>query len=519
MLCRDVCHYCTFARPPRRGERAYLTVDEAVAIARQGAEAGCREALFTLGDKPELRYRAAREELASLGFETTAAYLAHVAGEVLRRDRPAAPREPGHPRRRRAARAARGLRVAGDHARDDLGSPLAARRRRTSARPTRLPSVRIDAIARAGRLRIPYTSGILIGIGETRRERVEALIALRDLHLEHGHLQEIIVQNFRAKAGTKMADAAEPTLDDHLWTIAVARLLLPPEVSVQAPPNLSGDDFPALLAAGIDDFGGISPVTPDHVNPEAPWPEVARLEAACAAAGLTLLPAPRRSTREYLADPETWLSHGTRGAALAASDGLGLARRERWTTGTVPEPPPAWRGGRRPQPVGGVSPAFERALERAETRALLDEDDATALLSRARARGRAARRRRRPPAPRARRRPCHLRRLPEHQLHERLLLQVRLLRLLEGQARREPARPRLPPERRRGRPARRRGLAARRHRGLPAGRDPPRIQRALVPRVCCARSRRRCRRSTCTRSRRSRSGRERRRRSGISPTT
>ncbi len=379
MLCRDVCHYCTFARPPRRGERAYLTVDEAVEIARQGAEAGCREALFTLGDKPEARYRAAREELASLGFETTAGYLAHVAGEVLRQTGLLPHANPGvlgddELRALREVCPSQGIML------ETTSDRLSRRGGAHFGSPDKVPSLRIDAIARAGRLRIPYTSGILIGIGETRRERVEALIALRDLHLEHGHLQEIIVQNFRAKTGTKMADAAEPTLVDHLWTIAVARLVLPPEVSVQAPPNLSGDEFPALLTAGIDDFGGVSPVTPDHVNPEAPWPEVARLEAACAAAGLTLLPR-LPVYPEYLADPEEWLSKGTRGPTLAASDGLGLARRDRWTTGTVPEPPPAWRAGRRPQPVGGVSPAFERALERAETRALLDEDDATALLS------------------------------------------------------------------------------------------------------------------------------------------
>jgi FO synthase len=379
MLCRDVCHYCTFARPPRRGERAYLTVDEAIAIARKGAEARCREALFTLGDKPELRYRAARDELAALGFPTTAAYLAHVAGQVLRETGLLPHANPG---------------VLAD---DELaalrevcpsqGIMLETTSERLSARggphfgsPDKDPAVRIDAIARAGRLRIPYTSGILIGIGETRRERVEALLALRDLHLEHGHLQEVIVQNFRAKPDTKMADADEPTLDDHLWTIAVARLLLPRDVSLQAPPNLSGDEFPALLEAGIDDFGGVSPVTPDHVNPEAPWPDVARLEAACAAAGLTLLPRLAIYPR-YLADPETWLSDTTRGPSLAASDGLGLARREQWTTGTVPEPPPAWRGGRRPRPAGGVVPAFERALERAEDGSLLDEHDATALLS------------------------------------------------------------------------------------------------------------------------------------------
>jgi FO synthase len=379
MLCRDVCHYCTFARPPRRGERAYLTVDEAVEIARRGAEAGCREALFTLGDKPELRYRAAREELASLGFETTAAYRAHVAGAVLRETGLLPHANPG---------------ILDD---DELGAlrdvcpsqgiMLETTSDRLSERggahfgsPDKLPSVRLGAIARAGRLRIPYTSGILIGIGETRRERVEALLALRDLQLEHGHLQEVIVQNFRAKADTKMAGAPEPSLEDHLWTIAVARLVLPPAVSVQAPPNLAGDEFPALLAAGIDDFGGISPVTPDHVNPEAPWPDVARLESACAAAGLTLLP--RLAVYpQYLADAETWLSKGTRGATLAASDGLGLARRERWTTGTVPEPPPAWRAGRRPQPLGGVSAEFIRALARAQAQVLLDENDATALLS------------------------------------------------------------------------------------------------------------------------------------------
>jgi FO synthase len=379
MLCRDVCHYCTFARPPRRGERAYLTVDEAVEIARQGADAGCREALFTLGDKPELRYGAAREELASLGFETTAAYLAHVAGAVLRETGLLPHANPGildddELLALRAVCPSQGIML------ETTSDRLSQRGGAHFGSPDKLPSVRIDAIARAGRLQIPYTSGILIGIGETRRERIEALLALRDLHAEHGHLQEIIVQNFRAKAGTKMANAAEPTLDDHLWTIAVARLVLPPDVSVQAPPNLSGDEFPALLEAGIDDFGGVSPVTPDHVNPEAPWPEVARLEAACAAAGRTLLPRLAVYPR-FIADPETWLADGTRGATLAASDGLGLARREHWTTGTVPEPPPAWRAGRRPRPVGGVSPAFARALERADALALLDEDNATALLS------------------------------------------------------------------------------------------------------------------------------------------
>ena len=180
--------------------------------------------------------------------------------------------------------------------------------------PDKLPEVRLDAIDRAGRLAIPYTSGILIGIGETRRERVEALLALRELHERHGHLQEVIVQNFRAKPGTKMAEAPEPSLEDHLWTIAVTRLLMPLEVAVQAPPNLAHAEFPRLLEAGIDDFGGVSPVTPDHVNPEAPWPERSLLadgrrrrgtHARAAPLHLPALPARRRALarRRTCAEP------------------------------------------------------------------------------------------------------------------------------------------------------------------------------------------------------------------------
>src|SRR6478672_7141948 len=288
-LCRDVCHYCTFAIPPRRGERAYMTIDEVLAIARAGAAAGCREALFTLGDKPELRYRVAREELAELGHATTASYLVEAARAVLEETGLLPHANPGvvdddELAALRTAAPSQGIML-------ETASPrLSERGLPHFGSPDKLPDVRLDAIDRAGRLAIPYTSGILIGIGETRRERVEALLALRDLHERHGHLQEVIVQNFRAKPGTKMAEAPEPTLDDHLWTIAVTRLLMPLEVAVQAPPNLAHAEFPRLLEAGIDDFGGVSPVTPDHVNPEAPWPEIARLETAAAAAGLTLQP-------------------------------------------------------------------------------------------------------------------------------------------------------------------------------------------------------------------------------------
>jgi FO synthase len=371
-LCRDVCHYCTFARPPRRGERAYLTIDEVLAIARAGAAAGCREALFTLGDKPELRYRVAREELAELGHPTTASYLVEAARAVLDETGLLPHANPGilddaELAALRTAAPSQGIML-------ETASPrLSERGLPHFGSPDKHPEVRLDAIARAGQLRIPYTSGLLIGIGETRTERVEALLALRDLHLEHGHLQEVIVQNFRAKPGTKMAAAPEPSLEDHLWTIAVARLILPPDVSLQAPPNLAYDEFPRLLEAGINDWGGVSPVTPDHVNPEAPWPELDVLGAATAAAGHTLLPRLAVYPR-YLRDAGTWLDAATLPSVNAAADSLGLARpAEEWFIGTSDGPPASWSRPRR----GGVSTAFARALEAAEPTL----DDATALLS------------------------------------------------------------------------------------------------------------------------------------------
>src|SRR5712691_10119269 len=272
-LCRDVCGYCTFARPPRRGERAFMPLDEVLAIARAGAADGCHEALFTLGDKPELRYRVAREELAALGCETTLQYLARAAEAVLTETGLLPHLNPGvmtHDdlRELRPVSASMGLML------ETVSERLSARGGPHFGSPDKAPALRLATIAAAGEARVPFTTGILIGIGETRAERLEALRAIRELSSAHGHVQEVIVQNFRAKPGTRMADAAEPPLDELLWTIAIARVLLGPDVHIQAPPNLSYDDFPRLLDAGIDDWGGVSPVTIDHVNPEAPWPEL-----------------------------------------------------------------------------------------------------------------------------------------------------------------------------------------------------------------------------------------------------
>ena len=328
-LCRDVCHYCTFAHPPRRGERAYMTIDEVLDVARAGAAAGCREALFTLGDKPELRYRAAREELAGLGCETTLEYLARASETVLNETGLLPHLNPGV-MTRADFRALRRVSASMGMMLETTSERLSARGGPHFGSPDKTPARRLATIEAAGEERVPFTTGILIGIGETRAERIDALLAIRERAATHGHVQEVIIQNFRAKAGTRMADAAEPALDELLWTIAVARIVLGADAHLQAPPNLSYDDFPRLLDAGIDDWGGVSPVTIDHVNPEAPWPELERLREGTESRGLDL--APRLPVYpEWISGG--WIDPKVMPAVLRASDSLGLAREDAWSPG------------------------------------------------------------------------------------------------------------------------------------------------------------------------------------------
>jgi FO synthase len=387
-LCRDVCHYCTFAKAPRRLHKAYLSPDEVLAIARQGVAAGCKEALFTLGDKPELRYAAAREGLAQLGFRTTLAYLEHVAGRVLR--------ETGLLPHINA-----GILTAEDYARlrpvsASMGLMLESSAERLRQRggphfgsPDKAPAVRLATIAAAGEAQVPFTSGVLIGIGETRDERLDALFALRDLHDRHGHLQEIIVQNFRAKADTRMAEAPEPSEDELYWTIAAARLIFEDRLSIQAPPNLNPGRIAALLDAGLDDWGGVSPVTIDHVNPEAPWPEIEGLAAACRERGHTLT---ERLTvyPRYVADARRWIDPAVRPAVRALADVGGLSREGGWSPGVATAAP-----GRASDPLGLGAPVaaragrdLERALASVEAGSEPDARDLAALFA---ARGPAAR--------------------------------------------------------------------------------------------------------------------------------
>ncbi|MEJ8569757.1 5-amino-6-(D-ribitylamino)uracil--L-tyrosine 4-hydroxyphenyl transferase CofH [Elongatibacter sediminis] len=336
-LCRDVCHYCTFAKTPRRLDRPYLLAEDVLAIARAGAEAGCHEALFTLGDKPELRYNAAREALAELGHETTLSYLAEMAQLVLD-ETGLLPHLNAGVMDASDLESLRGVSVSQGLMLESSSPRLLERGGCHYGSPDKEPAVRLRTIEDAGRLNIPFTSGILIGIGETRRERIESLLELRRLHQAHGHLQEIIIQNFRRKPGTVMANAPEPSEEELLWTIAVARLILGAEANIQAPPNLSPDSLSRILQAGINDWGGVSPVTPDHVNPEAPWPEVMRLARATAAEGKAL--APRLPIYpEYTPHLDRWVDSALHTAVLRRMDATGHGRTDDWCPGaTMPIP-------------------------------------------------------------------------------------------------------------------------------------------------------------------------------------
>jgi FO synthase len=322
MLCRDHCHYCTFAKPPAKLDAPYLTPEEAVAIARAGAEAGCKEALFTLGDRPEDRYEVARAWLDERGFGSTLDYVRAVAIRVIEETGLLPHLNPGVMSYEEIARlkqvaASMGLML------ETSSERLAVRGGPHFGSPDKAPAIRLRTIEDAGRLAVPFTTGILVGIGETDLERAQSLVDIRDVHRRYHHVQEVIVQNFRAKPGTAMAASPEPADEEFLAAIATARVVLGPRMHLQAPPNLSD---PAqrlrLLDAGIDDWGGVSPITPDHVNPEKPWPSIAALRATTAARGkalrerLTIYP-------EFASKPDPFLASKMRApvAAVLGEDG------------------------------------------------------------------------------------------------------------------------------------------------------------------------------------------------------
>jgi len=286
-LCRDYCGYCTFRKDPGQPGAHFMTADEVLALAEQGRRAGCKEALFSLGDQPERIFPEAREFLRQQGFARTLDYLAAMSEQVLEKTGLLPHANPGVMDRAALERlkdsnASIGLML-------ENVSPRLMREGMPHANaPDKVPALRLRTMEEAGKLSIAFTTGILIGIGETMEERVDSLFAIRTMHEKYGHIQEVIIQNFRAKPEIPMAAYPEPSLDDMLRTIAIARLILGPQMNVQAPPNLSYGDFPRLLEAGINDWGGISPVTKDFINPEAAWPQISRLRLETESRGFRL---------------------------------------------------------------------------------------------------------------------------------------------------------------------------------------------------------------------------------------
>jgi FO synthase len=332
MLCRDRCGYCTFAKAPARLESPYLPLEQVLDIARAGRAAGCHEALFTLGEAPEDRYPDARRWLTDHGYASTVDYLVDACQAVVDETGLLPHANAGalsleELTRLRAVTASQGMMI------ESVNPDLAAHR----SAPDKDPARRLATLEAAGEASIPFTTGLLVGIGDSRPDRVATLRAIAASHARHGHVQEVIVQNFLPKAGTSMHRSPPCPTDEFLWTIAVARLLLPADIHLQAPPNLS-DDLAPLVASGIDDWGGVSPVTADHVNPERAWPALGILRSATEAAGFTL--APRLTLYPSFAlDPDRWLADSMRFPVLDASDAEGLGRDHPWCSGGEVPPP------------------------------------------------------------------------------------------------------------------------------------------------------------------------------------
>ena len=388
-LCRDSCGYCTFAHPPRPGEAAFLTIDEVLAVARAGRAAGCAEALFTLGDKPERKWAEAREELAGMGYETTIEYLVDACRAVLEETGLLPHANPGTLSVDEAL-ALRAVTVSQGAMLETLSPRLLKRGMAHFGAPDKKPAARLETLEAAGRACVPFTTGILVGIGETYEERVDALLAIAEAHARYGHVQEVIVQNFRAKAGTLMAAHPEPSADDMKLAIALARLLLPAAVSIQAPPNLTPGEYGGFLEAGLNDWGGVSPVTPDHVNPERPWPHLVELEEVTRSRGFLLLERLAVYPR-YCAEPaalRTWVDPALAGRVLDATDAGGLRRTTSWCSGGG-EPPDeapaaataAASDGTWLVPGRVTRPGLARSLDRAARGEELDESEVAALFT------------------------------------------------------------------------------------------------------------------------------------------
>jgi FO synthase len=372
-LCRDVCHYCTFAQTPKFIEQAYMPLEQVLEQAKLAQAQGCKEALFTLGEKPELRYSTARKALEDMGFASTLHYVAHVAEQVFQQTGILPHINAGcmtsdEIAMLRKVSASMGIML------ESVSERLCEKGMPHYGSPDKIPARRLETLRLAGEANVPFTTGILIGIGETRLERIESLLAIREIQQQYGHIQEIIIQNFRAKPNTQMANAPEPDLNELLWTIAIARIVFGSTMSIQAPPNLSPGVLEQIVAAGINDWGGVSPVTPDFVNPEAPWPNLEKLAKETRNAGkllcerLTIYPA-------YVRDYKKWLDKALQFPVLDRVDAEGLPRENNWLTGSSEELPKDFSL----QVQGLVSADIQQIFARVEAKTLLNEADIVRL--------------------------------------------------------------------------------------------------------------------------------------------
>lgn len=385
-LCRDVCHYCTFAQTPRTLAAPFLSIEEVIEIAESGRRAGCREALFTLGDKPELRYAAARKFLSENGYDSTVGYLMDACRQVLHQTGLLPHVNAGVMSREEMAElktvsASQGIML------ESVSSRLMQQGYCHYGSPDKVPAVRLQMIEAAGQLKIPFTTGILIGIGENRTERLEALFAIADLQGRYGHIQEVIVQNFRAKPGTKMADHIEPSKDELEWTVAAARVILGAEMNIQVPPNLTADGFGDLVQSGLNDWGGVSPVTPDHVNPEAAWPQIEFLKSETAGQGKTLVerltsyPKYVRTDLNVLSKQAVWHDPLILKKLRPHVDADGFAREDPWTAGSAEPVPQSGEAAARTTPALAKFESIRAKLRRAERGNELDTSEITKLFS------------------------------------------------------------------------------------------------------------------------------------------
>ena len=376
-LCRDVCHYCTFAKAPKKLDSPYLEPEEVLSIAEQGKAQYVKEALFTLGEKPEMRYQVAKDHLEKLGFKTTIEYLGSMSKLVYEETGLLPHLNPGNMtieemEKLRECSVSMGIML------ESSSERLCQKGGPHYGSPDKQPMARLETLKNAGKLRIPITTGILIGIGETIEERIQSLLDIRKLHQDYGHIQEVIIQNFIPKENTRMKKHSPASKEDLLWTLSAARIIFGKKMNIQCPPNLNSDYLDQILDCGINDWGGVSPITIDHVNPESPWPQIQQLEALTNDKGLEL------NERlaiypEYIKD-ESWYDKNLQSGILELSDSSGYGRHDQWRCGeslTIPE------SGKHdhwiPNKTKDISHEISGILDKSHSGSDLDHDEITKL--------------------------------------------------------------------------------------------------------------------------------------------